>query len=387
MRDVLMSGGRRLRAGWFWPLVLLVFPNCVFQTGGIGPAPVFEQGSNPTSAIMCAIPKFVRGDDCATSTDVGIGMSLAHAAVALNQGENNSLALDFSPAAEAACGGLPKKIDFQGTFPDGYAACINCGTQIGGGKKYPDANAACVDQCIDLVNNTDIQPAGGAGGSAAFCQANAHVATNFAPTDCFPDACSTGGTLKMGFVDPRRAQEPMVWVQKFGAIDTGNTLTGGPVSAGLFTGGASKEAISTGDAWVEFEASENNRMHVVGLSPDPPQNPFDGSEFAITFGLELADDGNVYIMEAGNRQGGAISTYNPGDRFRVRADDNNDKTATIVYFKLDPMQPCVAGTTCAGTQIGSGVSGKPAYPLRAYASFGPSGNAATVANVTLVRIK
>jgi hypothetical protein len=380
MRGLLKSSGRRLRTGWFWPLVLLALPNCILESGGLGPPPVYEGGANPTFAIMCDIPKIVE-TDCATSTEVGIGMPLSHAAVALVQGEQSSLALDLSPAAEAACSGSPKKIEFNGTFPDGYAICINCGTQKP--IPYPDGNAACVAQCIDLIHyGGQGEPPGGA---QAFCEANAHVSTNFDKDECYADACgSDAGTLAGGFVDPRRAQEPVIWEDLIGASDTGNTLTRTAAGTASFSaGGASKQIISHGDGWVEFDANETNMGHIVGLSEtsDPPPADADASQFDIGFGITLATDGNVYTIEDGTPTG-PIGTYTAGERFRVWAVDNHDGTASITFFRVAP--GCVPGTICTGNQIG-GSATHPSYPLRVDASLSDLG--AQVNNVTLVRIK
>jgi len=143
MRSFVKSIGPRVRAGWFLPLLLLALPNCALQVGGIANPDAFDAGPQPeSSAIMCDIPKVPDpgSNGCATSTETGLGLSLAHAAVALAQGEQTSIGLDLSAAAEASCGGLPKKMEFQGPWPDGYAVCLNCAKQIPG--KYADANAA-----------------------------------------------------------------------------------------------------------------------------------------------------------------------------------------------------------------------------------------------------
>jgi hypothetical protein len=387
MHDFLKSSGRRLRAGWFWPLVLLALPNCVLQSGGFGPPPVYDGGSNPTSAIMCDIPKVLE-TDCATSTEIGLGMPTSHAAVGLVQGEQSSLVLDLAHPPAGCTDGV-KKIEFNGPFPDGYAVCINCETQVGGGKLYADNNAACVAQCIDLVHY------GGIGdppeGAEAFCQANAHVATNFDPPDgCYHDACSAGGTLKADFVDPRRTQEPVIWQDLFAAIATGNDLTAISYGGAIFSGGASKQTITKGDGWVEFQAGESTSRHIVGFAADVDPDP-DPSEFDIAFGVELASDGQVYTIENGTRNGPppgtSLGAYAGGDRFRVELHDNNDGTASVRYFKLTAA--CAPGTICNGNQIGIGQHGNPtSYPLRVDASFGNTGLIpATLKNVTMVRIK
>src|SRR5437899_1446260 len=100
MHAFLKQSGSWVRAGWFWPLVLLALPNCAGILGvrdwgpggnGDGPTPFFEPGLEPrSSAIMCDIPmpaELSGISDCAT--DVVSGMPTEYAAVALAQGEQN----------------------------------------------------------------------------------------------------------------------------------------------------------------------------------------------------------------------------------------------------------------------------------------------------------
>ena len=408
MGDFLKSTDRRLLAALFWPLallalssgLLLVLSGCALQAGGIqvGPPPVFDGGPEPqTSAVMCDIPKVQQpgSTGCADSTEAGFGMSMSRAAVALVQGESSSLALDLSPAATKACGGLPQKTEFQGPFPDGYAVCLNCGTQIP--VPYADGNAVCVAQCIDLANQSDVPVPGGA---ESFCQLNAHVSTNFDKTTCFDNACSSGGTLLANFVDPRRAQEPVKWTDLIGVCSStgpGACTAGNPQNTLIRTtptavppafdaGAASEQLITTGDGWVEFEANENTLGHVLGLSSVPvsPNPPANGKD--IGFAMILRGNGTVDIFEGGTKVATAVAMYNAGDRFRVRVTDNNDDnphTAKITYTKLTA--PCTPGTICAEVQIASQIGSSPSYPFRVDASLRDVG--ATLVNVTVVRIK
>ena len=406
MLDFVKSTGRRLCAGWLWPLTLLALSSCALlalsscglHVGGIGPPPVFDGGPEPrTSAVMCDIPKVPDpgSTGCADSIETGFGMSMSKAAVALVQGESGSLALDFSSEATKACGGFPRKIEFQGPFPDGYAVCLNCGTQTP--VPYKDGTDVCVAVCIDLVQHSGgPEPAGGA---ESFCQSNARVSTNFDKTTCYDNACSSGGTLRPDFVDPRRAQEPVKWVDLIGTItgNPANTLIRtqpSPIPPVFDAGAASDQLIETGDGWVEFGVNESTLAKAVGLSavsaaPVPPDD--DPSLQDIGFALVLRGDGNVYIFEGGTKvdgpgPNGSFTTYNAGDRFRVRVTDNNDDlphTATITYTKLTA--PCTPGTVCAEVQIGSQTASSPSYPLRVDASLRDEG--VTLTNVTLVRIR
>ena len=271
MADFLKSIPRWLQAGWLLPLVLLALPNCTVDAIGTGPAP-FDPGPAPrTEAVMCDIPQIPPPgwNECATAAEIGFGIPLKAAATALAQSQSNSLALDYSPAATSACGGSPKKIEFHGPFPDGLTVCLNCGAQIP--STYDDPQAVCVAKCIDLViDNHEPEEA------VAFCEANAKVSTNINNV-CFTNACSNGGTPLMPFEDPRRPQEKVQWIHVLGnAQAAGPDLSkvGGVDNATFDSGAASNQAIPQGDAWIEFEVTENDKSHVIGLrdryrSPTP----------------------------------------------------------------------------------------------------------------------
>jgi hypothetical protein len=388
MRDVLKSSGRRWRAGWVWPLVLLALPNCAFQTHGLPGDDAFQGGNEPrSSAIMCDIPKVpaIGSSDCASPSEAQSGIPREFAAVALAEGRKNSIALDFSAAAIAMCSG-PKKTEFQGPFPDGTTLCLNCGQQIP--AKYADANAVCVAKCVDLAKQSDIEPPGGA---QSWCEASAKVSTNFDKHTCFANACSNGGTPDMGFHDPRREQEPVKWTAFGGdATASGNNLsklTGTGMPGSPFDSGAASDKTQTighGDAWVEFSAAETGVSHVLGVSHDTGGGDTDPSLADIGFAISLNYDGNVYVLENGaNVINGPLGTYAPGDRFRVRIKDNNDGTATISYTRLNG--PCTTGTICNETPFATQTQPSPKYPLRIDASFREPG--ATLSNVTMVRIQ
>jgi hypothetical protein len=380
MRSFVKSIGPRMRAGWLLPLLLLALPNCALQVGGLANPDAFDAGPVPeSSAIMCDIPKVpVPGSDgCATSTETGLGLSLAHAAVALVQGEQTSIGLDLSPAAEASCGGLPKKTEFQGPWPDGYAVCLNCAKQIPG--KYADANAACVAMCVSLISSGGAEPAGGA---QTFCAANAHVATNFDPYAYYADACSDGGTLRPDFDDPRRAQEPVVWTDLVGTSESGNDLSRISATTGEFdAGAASKQTITRGDAWLEFEVTENDMGHLIGLSPDVGTDS-DPSSADVAFGIRLGSNGKIVVFEDGAVVGTSLGLYSAGDRFRVQLRDNLDGTATVTYLQLNGV--CKPGTVCSTSLLATSAKSA-SYPLRVDASLRDAG--ATLKNVTLVRIQ
>jgi hypothetical protein len=380
MRDFLKSIPRWMQAGWLLPLVLLALPNCSVDATGTGPAP-FDPGPSPrTEAVMCDIPTVPApgASECATAAEVGIGISMKSAAVALAQTQSGSLALDFSPAALAACGGLPKKTQFHGPYPDGLTVCLNCGAQIP--STYFDPHEVCVAKCMDLTLDSQYEPDGGV---EAFCEANARVSTNIRNV-CFTNACSNGGTPLMPFDDPRRPQEKIQWIHLLGtAVAAGPDLSkiGGLDDGTLDSGAASSQAISHGDAWIEFEVTENDKSHVIGVrtttGPDTDPSPAD-----IAFALSLNVDGYVYVLENGaSYVSPPIEPYVPQTRFRIKVTDNYDGTASISYWRLNG--PCAVGTICNETQLATQTQQPgPAYPLRISTSFREPG--ATLKNVTMV---
>ena len=392
MREFLKSSRRWLSTGWFWPLVLLALPNCVLGNSGLPNPNAVVTGESPTSAVMCFVPKLPdpnNPENCADANQKSIGMSQEYAAVALAQGEHNSLALDFSPDAITACSGQPRKTDVWGQFPDGVTVCLNC-LQVITPDLYPDDDAVCAAKCKELngVSGGTIP----AGGLDAFCAANAHVSPNFDKTTCYTGVCDTAGTPPLDFPnDPRKQQEPVTWVETVGTSATLNTLTRTKPIDGTFDAGAvSDQKIEHGDAWVEFQAKETGVGHVLGVRNDPggpDSNPGFGD---IQFGISLDTDNNVYIIEGGNVVAGPFGTYQPGERFRVRIKDNNNispHTATISYFRVSGT--CTPATICKETPISDQVTpAVPTYPFKVDAALFANATAlATVENVTLVRIR
>jgi hypothetical protein len=391
MRDFLKAGARRFASVWFWPLALLALPNCSFDVSGFVVAPFLDPGALPhTSAIMCDIEKFqAPSRRCATADDLVAGIPIAMAAEALVSGQTSNVGLDYSPAAQAACGaGNPQAVDFQGAFPEGFAVCLNCGDVIP--ALHADATAVCVAQCQDLVAN-------GAGPMPpdvlAFCTATAHPSTNFPTSGCFDNACSDGGTLRSDFADPRRIPEPVVWTDFIGTSAVGSNLTDDSATTGNFDAGAvSTQWITANDAYVEFEASENNLSHVVGLSQVSATCPFPCADtdagININFAMSLNFDGRVYLLEGGTLVmgpdlGGSFGTYAAGDRFRVKVKDNFDGTAVVTYSRING--ECVPGNPCNETVFYQHLGSPAVYPLRVDASFREQ--TATLADASIVRIQ
>jgi hypothetical protein len=382
MREFLKSSGRWFSVGWFWPLVLLALPTCALLAGvedwkaDPGPEPV-------TSAIMCDIPNQpdALGITCAdANTDLTGLMSKSQAAVALvESNQTTSLVVDYSQEARMQCpGGFPQLIQFHGPFPDGLPFCLNCQTQLP--TVYANGNEACIAKCKDLFNVE------GSSVGETFCEQHAHVSTNFDPNGgCYSDVCSPGGTPH-DFIDPRRQQELVIWdaptLKK--AEANGNTLTRTDPADGFYSaGGASKQRITTGDAWVEFEAGQTQMGHVLGVSFDDGSVDTDPSFADIDFGISLDfDESKVFIIENGAIVAGPFDPYEANERFRIRIQDNNDvdHTATITYFRLD-----CDNSGCLETQFASQIAATgPKYPLRVDASL--LNEFASLANVTMVRI-
>ena len=453
MRDFLLSG-RWLRTWWFWAFVLLALPNCGLNSEGcmdcpviddcsgndpdpecdpgncdgdecepdpceedpdapgcnpdpceedpdgpecVPPDPVeeFKPGTSPADAILCEIPKPLEdGDDgCATQAEADdlTNISLAEAATALVNGDFSGFALDFSDEAKAACGGLPKKIEFYGEFPDGLRVCINCGTQIGNANEYATTTKACIAKCKDKVNFEGPIPAEGA---EAFCLANAKLATNHEAEICYGGACTAGGSPNLSWVDPRKSPEPVVWIDHIGTSDNSGTNDlerTAPTStpAAFDAGAASAQTIAKGDAWVEFAAGDTTgTTHILGLRTScadaitcPDMDP---DIATVGFAIYLYADGQVYVLEPGATPGtfnqyGPFGPYTVGERYRIRVTDNNltAATASISYHRVvgGVEQPAFATNTSAD----------PAYPLRVDTTFIEFG--ALIADVTIVRIK
>jgi hypothetical protein len=394
MRDFLKSSGRWLRAGWYLPLILLALPACGLDASGIPNPDAFDPGTGDlSSAVMCDIPKPPEEgvSDCADSTDVGVGMSLGKAAVSLADGSHSTLGLDFSADALNACNGFPRKVNFFGSFPEGSTVCLNCAQLIP--AKFSGPQAVCVAKCKELVHNTFELPEDQI---ASFCQANARVATNFTGNICFSNACSNAGNPLPNFADPRRNAEPVKWTDLVGSSASQNTLTRtapttGPAVTDFNAGGASEQLITTGDAWVEFEANNTNLSQVLGVRESckditvcPDGDP---SLNDIGFSIILNSDGFVYVIESNPTVTvlGPFGQYTAGERYRIHIAENTDGsgTATISYTRV--VGSCAPGTVCNESILTTHAGTGPKYPLRIDASFREQN--ATLANVTVMRIQ
>jgi len=376
--------------GWLGVVVLLALPSCSLNESGLCPTcgPNVSAGPAPQSTVIfCDVEK---ERHCATSDDHAVGMPLDHAAIALATGEApTTVGLDYSSAALAACGGKPQAVVFQGPFPTGASVCVNCLSVIP--STFANPNAVCVAKCEDDAV-PQVNPPNPA--TVTYCTSSnngrpvAQVSTNWTqnsmpiascPTSPSPyvNACSNGGALNSGFVDPRRNPEPVTWTDLIGSMAGGGALnndlnsTSGTTlgcGTGTFSAGAAaaNQPITTGDAYIEFSALENDKSHVIGPSTATgPDNDVTLSD--IKFGISLDCDGMYYIIENGTRSpgpgvNGAWGTYSPGDRFRITLQQHDDTTADVDYGRV--VGTCNAGAPCNVPVFYSSVPGAAQYPLR-----------------------
>jgi hypothetical protein len=397
-----------LRSTWAWlvPVAYLALPNCSYTPPEQAP-PCSESGnlqpgcSPRQTVVFCDIEKPL-GRHCAKQQDLDMGIPLARAAVAFSEGERSTIGLDYSPPALARCNGGPEAVTFECPFPDGCPVGMNC-DQIGEGRKYDNENEVCVDRCADVFGETlsnglflpHVPPDPSV---RSFCKARARASTNFsAPCADFfyIGACTAEGALLPTFEDPRRHLEPVHWRHKVGVATSGpsaNTLTKTAPGTGSFdSGAASLNAITRGDAYVEFTAVSTDTARALGVSVGAAStaNPdTDPALAGIGFAIRLSPAGDVFIHEGSDQEipggnlNGSFTTYAAGDRIRLVLTDNNTDppTATISYLVIPA---ACTGPLCGGTVLRT--VGPAPYPFRVDASLRTPG--AVLNDVNMVRIK
>jgi hypothetical protein len=381
--DLSMHGILKTTLGVF---LLLALASCKIATLPCGDCtPNLKAGTTPrSSAVFCDI-ETEAARHCATETEKATGIRLASAAVALVTGKTAAFALDDSPAALARCSGEPEVVTFRGSFPEGLPVCVNCGEALTP-NVYADVNAICAAQCEDFFGITyvdgDFSPNNPPhAADVTFCQAHAHASTNFPQHDCFAGACTTAGTLRTDFVDPRRTPEPVAWQNLIGVGATGGSLVRTAASTGNWdAGAASTQVITSGDGYVEFTATETDRARVAGLSSGAPPDQ-DPNYAGIGFGIDLFSTGQISIFENGTSVQN-FGAYVSGEKFRVKVSDNFDGTAKISYTRITG--PCVDGSPCNETVFYTSLSAG-TYPFRVDSSLFSQG--ATLTDVRLVRIR
>jgi hypothetical protein len=373
------------------PLAFLALPNCSFD--GIG------WGHKPRNAVLlCDIENHATPRRCATDMDLLFGVRLESAAVDLVRGSNWTVALDYRPGAAAEAGltcppGTPVAITYHDPFPRGTATCLNAFEMLyDDGPFAGDPKKACEYRCNDTFGESASEE------TWAFCQAHAKVSTNADPFSLqLLSGCEDNGTPKANFataLDPRRVPRAVHWRDMAGVwhgSGSGNTLTRTAPGGGAFdAGAASKQAVSGGDAWVEFTATATDTGKACGFSvgaatdASPDLDPtLDGIGFAVRLGAL----GNISIIEngvlvPGPDPGGTFGTYADGDRIRIVLKDNLNGTASVAYYLIG--SSCSAGPLCDGTLLRSDAGPAP-YPFRVDASIATPG--AVLTRVEMVHIK
>lgn len=400
MPDTLKTVRHWLAVGWFWPVVLLVLPNCSFTPGSsttttTPPGSNVNRGDSPlSSAVFCDIepmtaPPAIR--HCASADEITNGIRLADGAIALNNGSSGQIVIDDSPQALTACGGTPQAVSFFGAFPEGFLTCVNA-NDVGPSGAYPTTDALCAAQCEDFFGTTDANgnfvPTNPPDpGTVTWCTAvaHAHASTNFPETPLssslsFANACTDAGMLSPSFVDPRRAPEPVAWENLSGASASGSTLTKTKTTNAFDSGGVSTQTIDSNDGFVDFTTTDNTTAKVIGLTTGPPAGDTDPRDTTLNFGVGLSNAGQIFVYENGN-QSPALGMYGSGDRFRVRVHDRFDGTATVTYSTVSGT--CNPGSAC-NEQVFYTSTRTGAYPFHVDTSlYDPN---ATLTNVQLVRI-
>src|SRR5262245_6265898 len=137
VRDFLERRVGRPSVGWLWPLALLALPGCADLLGGDD----WSSEKFPTTAVFCDIPKPPPAEPlCMFPDEIPLGIRQASAAVSLNTGQLNTLTVDESEGALAACAdstGGPQAVEFLSAFPNGQPGCADP-------TVFTDANAFCV---------------------------------------------------------------------------------------------------------------------------------------------------------------------------------------------------------------------------------------------------
>jgi hypothetical protein len=348
---------------------MLAFSGCSFHPSA---GTNFEPGPTPQShVVFCDVEQLGTGFDntsrvCADQFTGPAPVALTNAALALNTGATSQFALDKSSAAVGRCGSNGEVVQFQGQFPQGSPVCLNCGAQTQTPSASADANAVCVARCEDISQPSPpaVPPPAAI---STFCTNHAHVSTNVPAAGCpmgYDNACSDAGTLLTTFSDPRILPEPVIWTQLTNVATSGadnNTLTQtvASVPQGQYQAqGVSQQQLGFGDAYIEFSSGETNTSKLIGFSAisqgcnqctDSDTTPAD-----ITFSVNLANDGNMYVLHGttlvpGGGVNGSFTPYAPGDRFRITVTDQNDGTFIVLYSKL--ALPCTPGSLCNLTNL------------------------------------
>ena len=129
-------------------------------------------------------------------------------------------------------------------------------------------------------------------------------------------------------------------------------------TTGWNAGAVSKKALLSGDAFVEFTASETTSYRICGLTTRTSVTAFED----VGFGVLLTDAGTIALYESGSYVG-PFGPYSSGDRFRVSL-----ASGIVRYWRNDALLYTSARV--------------PSYPLRAGTALYTTG--ATVSGVAFV---
>jgi hypothetical protein len=383
--------------------LLAVLSACSLAENGLQTVNFITGPPPQTNVVFCNIERMGTGfdhtsrvcSDAATPEMRNGAIPLTQAALALNTGQMSLFALDKGTDAVNRCGNNGELVMFHGPFPQGTPKCFNCGAEVP--SFYADANAACVVLCEDVTTPSPVVPPDA--NVATFCAAHARVSTNVPKDGCptgFANACTTAGAFSATFVDPRIFPEAVSWTDLINVTPGGtdnNDLTRTGVSSGSFDAGAVSSPaqwVTTGDAYVEFSAAENNLSHVLGFTAlgtcTAPCHDVDGGLNGITYALALAPNGNIFILENGTQLtgpglNGSFGSYAVNERFRISLTDLGNGAVKARYVRI--VGTCTPGLACNESVIFESAT-QSTYPLRVDTSFNEQN--ATLRDVRLVRI-
>ncbi|HEX8144110.1 MAG TPA: hypothetical protein VF553_16030, partial [Pyrinomonadaceae bacterium] len=166
---------------------------------------------------------------------------------------------------------------------------------------------------------------------------------------------NNNGTLNnavvSGLFSTQPTMENVVWTKLLGASASGNNLTKTDLSSIWGNSGASStRAIASGDGYLEFTAPTNTVARMVGLSNGDGSYNWDD----VDFGLDPANDGYVYVCEAGPPCVN-VGPYLPNDRFRVAVESGvvkYYKGATLLYTSTKvPTYPLLVDSALYNTGV------------------------------------
>jgi len=114
----------------------------------------------------------------------------------------------------------------------------------------------------------------------------------------------------------------IVWTNDSGVAIAESSLTK-TGAAGWNAGAVSANEIVSGDGFMEFTATETNTSRIAGLSHGDSGT----SSADVDFGIHLAADGTLEVLEGGVSSGG-LGSYDSGDRLRVEL-----RGGVVKYYK------------------------------------------------------